>query len=327
MHGSLRQIRTTPSRGAHFQKSPTGSRESLCVLNNVWHCADQRRSSLSTDGAAESDRSGDQVRGPLEKKSSRLNCRQKNDTEPRRYPRRQCRCRRLRDCPNAANHADLFAVKRVGDGNKTSNHYPLHQHRTARRITETMVEQAAMNKTLLARTSTPRSQSVHVRAVSRVRQLNMTTDPMTRRAQEAWGEYVVHYAPWTWFVGLTFASDISEASAKKAFRAWLRRLARDVVKFHFRYAVSWGPQESGRLHFHVVVALPAGLQLDPAWARQAWLDLPFPTQTAFAEWYDPGRAGAHYMANGHAETRIEIACPRIGDCAHRTCRLSPGGRF
>ena len=109
------------------------------------------------------------IRSRPRKKKVRVRIIQKNHTEPRRYPRRECRRRRPCDYPNAANHADLFAVKRVDHSNKTSNHYPLRQNRTALRIMEIKVEQVAVNKTLLARTSTLRSQSVHVHAASRVR--------------------------------------------------------------------------------------------------------------------------------------------------------------
>jgi hypothetical protein len=155
----------------------------------------------------------------------------------------------------------------------------------------------------------------------------MDDHPMAKRARKAAAEHLVHYAPWTWFCGLTFASPISESQAQKAFRVWRGQLAREVIKSHFRYGVSSDRQVCGRPHFHVLVAVPPiwTTPLEPGWARHVWLEIPFPTQTAFADWYDPERAGAKYMAEGHESTIWDIACPRTGDCKRSKCALDPGG--
>jgi hypothetical protein len=155
----------------------------------------------------------------------------------------------------------------------------------------------------------------------------MDWHPMAIGARRATVEYLADLAPWTWFVGLTFARDISADSADDAFNAWLITLAKEFG-CHLMYAASWGPQALGRPHYHAVLAAPSdGVPPPPEVAVRAWRKLREPTGTALAAQYDPKRRGLAYMVHGHKDTSWGVACPRTGRCAHKTCQEAPGGRF
>ncbi len=151
---------------------------------------------------------------------------------------------------------------------------------------------------------------------------------MAKRAKIAWVEHLTFLAPWTWFVGLTFARDLSAKRADDAFNAWLKKLAKEFG-CHLPYGVSWGPQASGRPHYHAVVFVPSngGPPASPETAERTWRKLRDPTGTALAAPYDGGRRGLDYMVHGHQETSCGVACPQTGPCAHDGCKKGPGGRF
>lgn len=148
---------------------------------------------------------------------------------------------------------------------------------------------------------------------------------LERRSRRAWKGFLAMSANWSWWVGLTFAADVSEKTAHAALRWWLRYLARDVIRAHFKFASVIGRQASGRLHFHVLVEVPPvfSTPLDPAWATIVWKRAPYPTQVSWADRFDPARGAVGYAVLRHHQPEFNMACPRTGDCAHRRCALAP----
>jgi hypothetical protein len=155
----------------------------------------------------------------------------------------------------------------------------------------------------------------------------MQIHPMERRARRAAAAYIAEFAAWSWWIGLTFRCEVSEETARKALRAWLRILARDAVGEHFRFAYAMGRQSDGRWHFHVLLKIPLlhSASLSPEWAIHAWEIVPFPTGRDDARVFDPSMGAEIYMAMGHVETEWNIACPRNEDCAHRRCAVASAG--
>jgi hypothetical protein len=155
----------------------------------------------------------------------------------------------------------------------------------------------------------------------------MDWHPAAVGARRGTVEYLADLAPWTWFVGLTFARDISATRADDALNTWLIKLAKEFG-YHFTYAVSRGPQASGRPHYHALVALPSESVLVPLeTAGRVWRSLREPTGTALAAPYDPRRPGLRYMVHGHPKTIWGVACNHAGRCRRGGCKVDPGGRF
>jgi hypothetical protein len=169
--------------------------------------------------------------------------------------------------------------------------------------------------------------------------LNLTSASITRTPAEqrndalraATERFLSEAAPWEWFVSLTFARDVSDNTALRAFREWRRGAACDVYRSHTRIGWVYAPQRSTRLHFH---ALLAGIDTDDA-ARTAaerstrlagtWRNgsvdvLPVHEATGAAE----------YMLNhtdlSAADIRrgwdLDVACDRRPRCRRTRCRFA-----
>ncbi len=127
---------------------------------------------------------------------------------------------------------------------------------------------------------------------------------------------------WEFFVGLTFARNVSEALARDALRAWLREVA-IAAERHIMFSYVTGPQpESGRPHFHVLLSFE-GAEPQMARAREAWTRSKFPTGRYDAKPYRGCesiiKSEVEYMLDGrHAEwDGPNLACPWTGECKRR----------
>jgi len=65
--------------------------------------------------------------------------------------------------------------------------------------------------------------------------------------------WLTNAADWRWFVSLTFARDVSDAAALRAFRDWRTDIGR-VYRAHVRLGSVHAPQTRDVLHLHALVA-------------------------------------------------------------------------
>jgi hypothetical protein len=149
--------------------------------------------------------------------------------------------------------------------------------------------------------------------------------PDRARLAQAAGGFLHDLAPWTWWATLTFESDVSHAAAMRAFKRWLRELARDVARVHVAVAWGYGLQGRGVLHFHVLLApMAGGLPLTAAACRRAWRRAHRLAGHARMTRCDPAGGAAWYLAK-HAEWDANVACPRRPRCRRaRGCVEAPG---
>ena len=142
---------------------------------------------------------------------------------------------------------------------------------------------------------------------------------------EAAGRFVHDLAEWRWWATLTFRHDIGVDRADRAFRRWLRAIARDVVRDHVTVAWATGPQRFGRPHFHVLLAWRwDSLVYDADLGEQLWRWVDHNAGHARVERYDRDEGAAWYQA-AHAEWDVNLVCPRSPRCRRNgPCLLAPG---
>lgn len=139
-------------------------------------------------------------------------------------------------------------------------------------------------------------------------------------------DFVHGFARWNTGATLTYSEPVPVARCTADLRAWLRYVARALVRAHVAVAYVLGPQPGGALHFHVLLAVPgvppAGFI--PALAT-AWKYVnPRAGFTRIVRLRSP-RAAVRYAVAHHASWYVDVACPRRPRCRRRgRCREAPG---
>lgn len=136
------------------------------------------------------------------------------------------------------------------------------------------------------------------------------------RLVEAASSFVASQGDWTVFVTPTFARERTDGDARERLRRFLRALARKVANGHVRYVAAEGRHASGALHFHLLLELPATVQMNHI--ALAWSDAsgggtcrPEPIRSI--------EAVSEYAMRHSDWSPPEIACPRWPGC-----RRAPG---
>lgn len=148
----------------------------------------------------------------------------------------------------------------------------------------------------------------------------MSLHPMEVAARDAWVGRI-KTVPWHWFVTLTFARDLSEATALRALKRWARDVAVNAAggaHFGLFHVMDLQP-DSGRLHFHVLCVF-AGMPPHPHWATHIWRALSpnYPTGIIDVRPCDGAAELFHYLLK-HREPALGLVCPRVGPCKHQNC--------
>lgn len=147
-----------------------------------------------------------------------------------------------------------------------------------------------------------------------------------RRGTAAWprwlraGAFIHNFAPWHWFVTLTFKfQDVSWSTARGRLRSWLDALARDAGG-HLTVAFSIEGHQSGAPHVHALVSFPEdGSRPTTARGDELWRRFGAARVRVFSG--DAG--GAWYVAKKEGGSDLTYGCPRD---EHR-CRRHGGCAF
>lgn len=145
--------------------------------------------------------------------------------------------------------------------------------------------------------------------------------------------FLAKFAPWHWFVTLTFDGEPSETAAFSAFRQWARTAASDVLRTHVWIASGYGPQERGITHFHALLSLVARTDTPLATLDTHWRADTAGAAAALADHWRVGSFDAKpvYCAHGAAEYLakhqswdLNVACDRQPRCRRKGCVIAPG---
>ena len=133
--------------------------------------------------------------------------------------------------------------------------------------------------------------------------------------REGWLELISRYE-YDLFVTLTFQEYIKPWKAKKRFEKWIAALNKDLFGRRYkqrgrgiRYAVVYGNQKRGTLHFHALLGAKGLKELDREYMAMLWKNngqRNEKTETlldrivnghAVIDVYDPKRGGKRYLTN------------------------------
>jgi hypothetical protein len=136
--------------------------------------------------------------------------------------------------------------------------------------------------------------------------------------------------PWHVWATLTFRRVQSEDACWRAFRRWLRTLAKDTVGVHVRYALGAELQDRGVLHFHALLRYSD--------RPQAWQISRDELRALETDWRMQGRGNGFARVGAyregcdaesylllHAEWDANVACPRRPVCRRTVCIEAPSG--
>ena len=121
------------------------------------------------------------------------------------------------------------------------------------------------------------------------------------------------YAPWSWWVTLTFGDDVSEHAAARAFRDWCTALARRVVHDHVPVGWAWELQRRGLPAYHALIAVPVESRFSAALGDAYWKRTHRAAGVTRIERYVRGRGAPWYVA-AHRYWDVNVACPRAPVC-------------
>ena len=131
--------------------------------------------------------------------------------------------------------------------------------------------------------------------------------------QKAWLELISRYE-YDLFVTLTFREETERWLAEKRFKKWIAALNIDLFRRRYkqsgrgiRYAVVYGNQKRGTLHFHALLGTKGLKKLDREYMAKLWkcngqskngilLDR-IVNGHADIKVYDPEQGAKHYLAN------------------------------
>lgn len=141
--------------------------------------------------------------------------------------------------------------------------------------------------------------------------------PNRTELREAAADFVRGFAPWTHFGSFTFVADVSTHFAEEAIKVFrTRALVAASGGRHVPYAIGVGLQQSGRTHFHALIAMPPGSSENDV--SRAW-ELATRRAESLVETLISPLGAALYMT-AHDSWDAGVACPRAS-----ACRRAPAG--
>lgn len=152
----------------------------------------------------------------------------------------------------------------------------------------------------------------------------MSAPPRAQLVAEV-GQWLDGLAPWSWWVTLTFKSEVSEASGLRALKKWFRVVAKKLVRAHVVIAWGYGKQSRGVMHFHCLLSPYQGAnRFNASLADLAWKRSHYAAGHTRIERFIPEGGAAKYLAD-HEAWDANVACPRPPGCrrAHG-CVKAPG---
>ncbi|MDD5307604.1 MAG: hypothetical protein PHU25_09830 [Deltaproteobacteria bacterium] len=140
------------------------------------------------------------------------------------------------------------------------------------------------------------------------------SNPLAARARRAAAEWILKDGPVDLFVTLTFARDVSDCAAHKAFHQYLIKVAQRAGQ-HLHAAWAWGRQQGGRLHFH---ALLRGL--DSPLVRENFPKGIWPGDVQLKAPQSQADVAAYLTRQEHDEWNVGTVCTRARPCRRkRSC--------
>lgn len=134
---------------------------------------------------------------------------------------------------------------------------------------------------------------------------------LNRESRQAAGQFIHTFGNWQIFITLTFNQDVSESWAHKRFHEYCRKVAKRFSE-HIDIAWCWGPQASGRIHFHAL--LKTRLDSLRTLSQRDFWGIKWPGNIKFDPPRDQEKSSCYLARREHHVWEINVACPKPPPC-------------